>query len=146
MRCAGGSPYRLLLCSGRYPPWASTLGEPAHACGEQEKSAPGGVVLPGASERPGEPGRPDRGDGREGDTVKTMPSGMLLVKQTIFGCWGCGRPWPALVYEPLVFAPTLMGYYCAHCDVYSQPGVPPEEGSEAPAARGAGGSGPQDGR
>jgi hypothetical protein len=40
---------------------------------------------------------------------------------TLDGCWGCGRPWPELRLEPVAFAPTWMGYYCAACDVYSTP-------------------------
>ena len=42
-------------------------------------------------------------------------------RTTLVGCWGCGRPWTALRWEPLAYAPTGTGFYCEACDVYTMP-------------------------
>ena len=48
----------------------------------------------------------------------------MPCRTTVFGCWGCGRPWENLCYEPLAYDTTDTAYYCAWCDVYSKKLVP----------------------
>ena len=47
----------------------------------------------------------------------------MVCRTTLNGCWGCGRRWEDLRYEPLVYDPTDTGYYCKSCDVYSTKGT-----------------------
>jgi hypothetical protein len=44
----------------------------------------------------------------------------MVCRSTTLGCWGCGRPWDQLRFEPLCYGPTDTGYYCPWCDVYSK--------------------------
>lgn len=44
----------------------------------------------------------------------------MPCRTTVFGCWGCGRPWEALRYEPIAYDPPATAYYCERCDVYTK--------------------------
>jgi hypothetical protein len=44
----------------------------------------------------------------------------MPCRTTLVGCWGCGRPWESLRYEPLAYDQTDTAYYCERCDVYSK--------------------------
>jgi hypothetical protein len=43
-----------------------------------------------------------------------------MCKTTDFGCWGCGRPFEALRYERMAYAPAEMAFYRGYCDVYTK--------------------------